>query len=62
LAHRGGFDHLYSGKINFKERPLWEKERGASITDGLLDGLLSGLEMQGEMSDLLEELYYKSLR
>jgi hypothetical protein len=66
LAHRGGFDHLYSGKINFKERPLWEKERGeemlASITDGVLDGLLSGLEMQGEMSDLLEELYYKSLR
>jgi hypothetical protein len=34
----------------------------ASITDGLLDGLLSGLEMQGEISDLLEELYYESLR
>jgi len=34
---------------------------GASIADGLLDGLLSGLEMQGEINDLLEELYYESL-
>jgi hypothetical protein len=34
----------------------------ASITDGLLDGLLSGLEVQGEVSDLLEEIYYESLR
>jgi len=35
---------------------------GTAIVDGLLDGLLSGLEMQGEISDLLEELYYESLR
>jgi hypothetical protein len=34
----------------------------APITDGLLVGLLSGLEMQREMSDLLEEIYYESLR
>jgi hypothetical protein len=34
----------------------------APITDGLLGGLLSGLEVQGEMSDLLEEIYYESLR
>ena len=33
----------------------------ASITDELHDGLLSGLEMQGEMSGLLEELYYGAL-
>ena len=33
----------------------------ASITEGLLDGLLGGLEMQGEMSSLLEELYYEAL-
>jgi hypothetical protein len=33
-----------------------------SVADGLLDGLLSGLEMQGEVNDLLEELYYESLR
>jgi hypothetical protein len=33
------------------------------ITEGLLlGGLLSGLEVQGEMSDLLEEIYYESLR
>ena len=30
----------------------------ASVTDGLL----SGLEMQAEMSEHLEELYYESLR
>jgi hypothetical protein len=64
--HRSGFDLLRGGKINLRERSLWEKGRSeemlASITDGLLDGLLSGLEMQGEMSDLLEELYYESLR
>jgi hypothetical protein len=29
----------------------------ASITDGLL----GGLEMQGEISSLLEELYYEAL-
>lgn len=34
---------------------------GASITDGLLDGFLGGLETQGEMSRLLEELYYEAL-
>jgi hypothetical protein len=34
----------------------------APITDGLLGGLLSGLELQAEMSDLLEEIYYQSLR
>ena len=35
----------------------------APITEGLLlGGLLRGLEMQGEMSDLLEEIYYESLR
>ena len=34
----------------------------ASAADGVLGGLLSGLEMQGEMSELLEELYYESLR
>jgi hypothetical protein len=33
-----------------------------SITDWLLGGLLSGLEMQAEMNELLEELYYESLR
>jgi hypothetical protein len=27
----------------------------------LLDGLLSGLEAQGEMTNLLEELYYEGL-
>jgi hypothetical protein len=32
------------------------------MVEGLLDGLLSGLEMQGEINDLLEELYYESLR
>jgi hypothetical protein len=57
----------YGGKIGWWERtPGRKKGRGekmvASITDGLLGGLLSGLEMQGEMSELLEELYYESLR
>ena len=33
----------------------------ASITEELPCGLLSGLEMQGEVSELLEELYYESL-
>ena len=46
--------------------PSGAKRRGgemfAPMTDGLLGGLLSGLEMQGEMSDLLEEIYYESLR
>jgi hypothetical protein len=47
--------------------PSGAKRRGgamfAPITEGLLlGGLLSGLEMQGEMSDLLEEIYYESLR
>jgi hypothetical protein len=47
--------------------PSAAKRRGgemfAPITEGLLlGGLLSGLEMQGEMSDLLEEIYYESLR
>jgi hypothetical protein len=32
------------------------------MVEGLLDGLLSGMEMQGEINDLLEELYYESLR
>ena len=32
-----------------------------SVSDGLLDGLLSGLEMQGEINDLLEEIYYHAL-
>ncbi len=44
---------------------MGKKGRGekmvASTADGLLGGLLSGLEMQGEMSELLEELYYESL-
>ncbi len=31
------------------------------VSDGLLDGLLSGLEMQGEINDLLEEIYYQAL-
>ena len=34
----------------------------APIAGGLLSGLLSGLELQAEMSDLLEEIYYESLR
>jgi hypothetical protein len=34
----------------------------ALIVEGLLDGLLSGLEMQREINDLLEELYYESLK
>ena len=34
----------------------------STITEGLLDGLLSGLEMQDELTYLLEELYYESLR
>ncbi len=38
------------------------EEMFAPITDGLLGGLLSGLELQAEMSDLLEEIYYQSLR
>jgi hypothetical protein len=46
--------------------PSGAKRRGgemfAPMTDGLLGGLLSGLEVQGEMSDLLEEIYYESLR
>jgi hypothetical protein len=33
----------------------------SSITDGLLEGLLSGLEAQGEIHDLLEQLYYDAL-
>ncbi len=32
------------------------------MVGGLLDGLLSGLEMQSEINDFLEELYYESLR
>jgi hypothetical protein len=56
-----------NGKINpWKRTPGGTKGRGekmgTAIVDGLLDGLLSGLEMQGEISDLLEELYYESLR
>ena len=34
---------------------------GATITDDVLSGLLSGLEMQGEMTELLEQLYYDGL-
>ena len=48
------------------KNPSGAKRRGeemfAPITDGLLGGLISGLEVQGEMSDLLEEFYYESLR
>jgi hypothetical protein len=33
----------------------------ATITDDVLSGLLSGLEMQGEMTELLEQLYYDGL-
>jgi hypothetical protein len=33
----------------------------AMITDDVLSGLLSGLEMQGEMTELLEQLYYDGL-
>lgn len=33
----------------------------SSVTDGLLGGLLSGLEAQGEIHDLLEQLYYDCL-
>jgi hypothetical protein len=32
-----------------------------TITDDVLSGLLSGLEMQGEMTELLEQLYYDGL-
>ncbi len=48
-----------------KDPPGAERRGGemfAPITDGLLGGLLSGLELQAEMSDLLEEIYYQSLR
>lgn len=31
------------------------------MVTSITDGLLSGLEMQGEMSSLLEELYYEAL-
>lgn len=39
-----------------------EKGRGEEMLASITDGLLSGLEMQAEMSELLEELYYESLR
>ena len=32
------------------------------IVGGLLEGLLSGLEVQAEITDLLEEIYYENLR
>jgi hypothetical protein len=38
------------------------EEMVLSITDGLLGGFLSGLELQSEMSDLLEQVYYDTLR
>jgi hypothetical protein len=38
-----------------------EKGRGEKMLVSVTDGLLSGLEMQAEMSELLEELYYESL-
>ena len=46
---------LASGKA------LVEKGRGEKMLASVTDGLLSGLEMQAEMSELLEELYYESL-
>ena len=33
----------------------------ATITHDVLSGLLSGLEMQGEMTELLEQIYYDGL-
>jgi hypothetical protein len=33
----------------------------SSVTDGLHGGLLGGLEAQGEIDDLLEELFYDCL-
>jgi hypothetical protein len=39
-----------------------EKGRGEKMLASVTDGLLSGLEMQAELSELLEELYYESLR
>jgi hypothetical protein len=55
-----------AGRYPHGKEPFWGKRRGeemfAPITDGLLGGLLSGLELQAEMSDLLEEIYYQSLR
>ena len=50
------------GKIILEERPSWEKGRGEEMfAPTMTDGLLSGLEMQHELSELLEELYYESL-
>lgn len=62
---RAGFAPLRRGKINPRERSPVRRERGvemvAMITDDVLGGLLSGLEMQGEMTALLEQLYYDGL-
>jgi hypothetical protein len=33
----------------------------ATITDDVLGGFLSGLEMQGEITALLEQVYYDGL-
>ncbi len=55
-----------AGRYSPRKGPPGAERRGeemfAPITDGLLGGLLSGLELQAEMSDLLEEIYYQSLR
>ena len=62
---RGGFGCRRAGEISRGKGPHGGSERGekmfASIADGLLDGFLSGLEVQGEINDLLEQLYYDGL-
>ena len=47
--------HLKDAKWDHKEGVL------VMVPTELLEGLLSGLEAQGEMTKLLEELYYESL-
>jgi hypothetical protein len=62
---RSGLRCRRAGKISGGKGPHGGSERGeemfASIADGLLDGFLSGLEVQGEINDLLERLYYDGL-
>ena len=52
----------YSRGRQTSGKALVEKGRGEKMLASVTDGLLSGLEMQAEMSELLEELYYESLR